>query len=50
MTDCNDSEEAVTVYCVNDPWLMGMSHILVIKIVLAPEDSYITSYFKYGFY
>lgn len=39
MTDCNDSEGAVTVYCASGPCLTGASRTLLIKPVMAPEMS-----------
>lgn len=50
MTDCNDSEGTVTVYCASGPCLIGASRTLLIKTVMAPEISILpvtsnTSYF-----
>lgn len=39
MTDCNDSEGAVTVYCASGPCLIGAYRILLIKTLMAPEIS-----------
>lgn len=47
MTDCNDSEGAVTVYFASGPCLIGACRILLIKTVMAPEISVLLHHMSY---